>query len=81
MHGVSYRIQAEIQTEDRKEMTEFSYCVYPRLQSALLRKKQTRKALAKAVGISYSNVWWWLSGNNARTIETIQALLRERADL
>ncbi len=58
-------------------MTEFAYCVYPRLQSALLRKNQTRKALAEAVGISYSNVWWWLAGNNARTIETIKALLRE----
>ena len=30
-----------------------------------------------AVGISKSNIWWWLSGNNQHTIDVIKGILRE----
>ena len=56
-------------------MTRFSYCVYPALQRALDEKGYSRESLADKVGISNSNVWWWLTGKNRRTIETITAIL------
>lgn len=56
-------------------MNRFGWCVYPMLREALNRTKHTRKTLADAVGISPSNIWFWLSGGNERTIRKIQKIL------
>lgn len=58
-------------------MIEFSYCVYPALKKVFCERQYTRRQLADAVGISKSNVWWWLSGNNQHTIDVIKGILRE----
>ena len=36
-----------------------------------------RGIFEEAVGISKSNIWWWLSGNNQHTIDVIKGILRE----
>lgn len=51
-------------------MIEFPYCVYPALKKVFCERQYTRRQLAEAVGISKSNVWWWLSGNNQHTVVT-----------
>lgn len=45
-------------------MIEYPYCVYPALKKVFCERQYTRRQLADAVGISKSNIWWWLSGNN-----------------
>ena len=55
--------------------TAFSYCVYPRLKSALRKKRYTHKSLADAVGLSQSGVRSLLIGRNARSIAIIKAFL------
>lgn len=55
----------------------FYYCAYPALRSALNGTTHTRETLARSVGISASNVWWWLTGGNERTLRTIDAILAE----
>lgn len=59
-------------------MIEFPYCVYPALKKVFCERQYTRRQLADAVGISKSNVWWWLSGNNQHTIDVIKGILREK---
>ena len=58
-------------------MIEFPYCVYPALKKVFCERQYTRRQIADAVGISKSNVWWWLSGNNQHTIDVIKGILRE----
>lgn len=58
-------------------MTEFSYCVYPEIRKSLRNKGCSRIEFAQNVGISGSNAWWWLTGQNKRTIKTIQRILKE----
>ena len=58
-------------------MIEFPYCVYPALKKVFCERQYTRRQLAEAVGISKSNIWWWLSGNNQHTIDVIKGILRE----
>ena len=68
-------------------MIEFPYCVYPALKKVFCERQYTRRQLADrrrladaspdAVGISKSNIWWWLSGNNQHTIDVIKGILRE----
>lgn len=58
-------------------MSDFTYCVYPTLRRALRCKECTKEEFAASVGISSSNAWWWLTGKNQHTIETIRRLLKE----
>lgn len=58
-------------------MIEYPYCVYPALKRVFCERQYTRRQLADAVGISKSNIWWWLSGNNQHTIDVIKGILRE----
>lgn len=48
-----------------------------RWQKVFCERQYTRRQIADAVGISKSNVWWWLSGNNQHTIDVIKGILRE----
>ena len=55
-------------------MIEFPYYVYPALKKVFCERQYTRRQLADAVGISKSNIWWWLSGNNQHTIDPEEVL-------
>lgn len=71
------KVKRPIQTEGGEKMIEFPYCVYPALKKVFCERQYTRRQLADAVGISKSNIWWWLSGNNQHTIDVIKGILRE----
>lgn len=58
-------------------MIEFNYCAYPALKRVFCERQSTRGQIADAVGISKSNVWYWLSGKNQHTIDVIKAFLAE----
>lgn len=53
----------------------FRWCVYPALRESLEKTDYTRDRLAQDIGISASNVWFWLSGGNRRVIGTINKIL------
>lgn len=56
-------------------MRLYDTCVYPNLRRALQESGMTREEVGEAIGISASNVWWWLTDGNKRTIKTIKLLL------
>lgn len=54
----------------------YGYCVFPRLRCALRASGKDYKEIAKCLGISTSNFYFWMIGGNARTLLVISKLLQ-----
>ena len=53
----------------------YGYCIFPALRRALRKTGMDRHEVAKYLGISDSNFYWWTTGGNARILLVLSKLL------
>ena len=63
-------------SDERQPRREnYAYRIFPALRRALRKTGMDRHEVAKYLGISDSNFYWWTTGGNARILLVLSKLL------